>query len=57
MTIWLGAVDAEDTGIEVPSNRHLGSEIVPSVDLDYSQISEPSKDLPSPQLPDVPDVD
>lgn len=56
MSIWLGqGSDNSDTGISVPDYSHLG-EIVPSVDLDYSQTLEPSKDLPLPHLPDTPDV-
>lgn len=57
MTIWLGTgKDNADTGNEVPAFKHLG-EIIPSVDMDYAEIVEPSKDLPLPHLPDVPDVE
>lgn len=55
MKIWMGmGVDNSDTGISTPSFTHLGV-LEPSVDLDYSETIEPSKDLPSPHLPDAPD--
>lgn len=54
--IWLGTgASVDETGIEVPAFMHLG-ELVPDVDMDFRQTLEPSKDLPSPALPDVPDL-
>lgn len=54
---WIGTgEDAGNTGLSAPAYEELG-EIQPDVDGDYAQILEPSANVPSPKLPDVPDTE
>lgn len=54
---WIGrGVDDSDLGLTAPAYEILG-QIAPDVDSDYAKVLEPTKDMPEPKLPDVPDVD
>jgi hypothetical protein len=57
MDRWIGkGTDTADTGLIAPAYEILG-QIVPDVDGDYAEMIEPSKEMPLPKLPDVPDVE
>lgn len=55
MDRWIGTgADDSSLGLQAPAYEKLG-QMVPDVDSDYAQLLEPSKDMPEPKLPDVPD--
>jgi len=53
---WIGDGSIDNTGVYAPAYEVLG-ELQPDVDSDYAELLEPSKDMPAPNLPDVPDTE
>ena len=57
MDRWVGGgSDSTDTGLDAPSYEILGR-IVPSLNSDWAERLEPSKDVPVSRFPDAPDLD
>jgi hypothetical protein len=56
MARWLGDGSVGDTGRNSPAFEELG-QIRPDIDSDFAQMLEPSRGMPVPKLPDVPDTD
>lgn len=55
MDEWIGnGTDFSDTGRRAPAYEILGR-VQPDVDSDFARMLEPSKKLPDPRIPDVPD--
>lgn len=56
MSRWIGdGSSPESVGINVPAFQELG-ELRPDIDLNWSEMMEPSSGLPLPKLPDTADV-